>query len=304
MAAQRFGGKFSPDGARPSGSGSDPQPPIPRAAPGTEKPAGGWRATFLFLSAFVFLFPAFGEEPGAMLLSLIAGGGLILSARLTREGMRARAAFNARRVARRPAIPRILFGALATGAALFTGGLIGHGVSLYPILFGLAGAALHIGTFGFDPWTDKGMEGVDRFQTDRVARALAGAEKTLAQMKDAILRARDRQLEARVDRFIAQTRGLMQRVEEDPGDLTAARRYLTVYLEGARDATVKFADLWAIRPDPQARTDYEQLLTDLETTFASRSERLLGNDRDNLDIEISVLRDRLKFETPSGSNPS
>ncbi|NPD13652.1 hypothetical protein HOY34_00365 [Xinfangfangia sp. D13-10-4-6] len=306
MAAQRFGGKYSPDGqGGGQGSGqrspatSGAMPPIPRAAPGSERPRGGWRATLLFLTAFAFLFPAFGDEPGAMLMDLIAGGLLILAAWLTREGMRARAAFAARKVARRPAVPRILFGAIATGAALFTGGLIGHGVSLYPVLFGLAGAALHIGAFGFDPWSDKGMEGIDRFQTDRVARALAGAEKTLSQMKDAILRAKDRQLEARVDRFIAQTRGLMQRVEEDPGDLTAARRYLTVYLEGARDATAKFADLWAIRPDPKARADYEALLTDLETTFATRSENLLGNDRDNLDIEISVLRDRLKFETPN-----
>ncbi len=310
MAAQRFGGKYSPDGARAGQPGSGQPgsgqgsalPPIPRAAPGAEKPAGGWRATLLFLSAFIFLFPAFGEEPGAMLLSLAAGGLLILAAWLTREGMRARAAFDARRVARRPAVPRILFGAVATGLALFTGGMIGHGISLYPILFALAGTGLHLGAFGLDPWSDKGMEGIDRFQTDRVARALAGAEKTLAQMKDAILRAKDRQLEGRVDRFIAQTRGLMQRVEEDPGDLTAARRYLSVYLEGARDATVKFADLWAIRPDPKAREDYEALLSDLETTFATRSESLLGNDRDNLDIEISVLRDRLKFETPNGQS--
>ena len=87
MAAQRFGGKYSPDGARAGQPGSGQPgsgqgsalPPIPRAAPGAEKPAGGWRATLLFLSAFIFLFPAFGEEPGAMLLSLAAGGLLILA---------------------------------------------------------------------------------------------------------------------------------------------------------------------------------------------------------------------------------
>lgn len=298
MAAQRFGGKYSPGG--PSGNlpGGQPRAPIPRATPGKQKPKGSWRATLLFLTAFTFLFPAFGEEPDAMLLSLLAGGMLILSGWLTREGMKAREAFEARRAARRPAIPRILFGAVATGAALFTGGLIGYGISAYPLLFAAAGAALHLGAFGLDPMRDKGMEGIDRYQTDRVARTLAEAEKTLAQMKDAILRARDRRLEARVDQFISQARGLMARVEQDPGDLTAARKYLSVYLEGARDATIKFADLWAARPDPEARATYEALLNDLETTFASRSERLLGNDRDSLDIEIEVLRDRLKFETP------
>lgn len=292
MASRRFGGKYSPD---PTGNGTA----VPRAAPGEEKPKGLWRARVLFLTAFVFLFPAFRGTPAEMLMGLAAGGMLVLAAWLTREGMRARAAYEARRLARRPAIPRILFGAVATGAALFTGGLIAHGVSAWPALYALFGAALHLGAFGLDPFRDKGMEGIDRFQTDRVARAVAGAEQVLAQMKDAILRTRDRQLEARVERFAAQARALFRRVEEDPGDLTAARKYLSVYLEGARDATVKFADLWAAHRDPKARADYETLLGDLETTFAGRSEKLLGNDRDQLDVEIAVLRDRLKAETPT-----
>lgn len=287
--AQRYGGKYSPQG--------------PKGAPGQPLPAearlrvpGRWRTTVLFLSAFAFLFPAFGDAPGAMLTGLCAGGLLILSAWLTREGMRARAEWQARRVARRPAFPRILFGAVATGAALALGGIIAHGISVYPALYAIAGAALHLGAFGLDPMRDKGMEGVDAFQTDRVARAVTEAETTLAAMKDAILRANDRRAEARVEQFATRARALFRRIEEDPRDLTAARKYLTVYLTGARDATVKFADHWARTRDDGARAEWEALLTDLETTFADRSTALLANDRTDLDIEISVLRDRLKME--------
>jgi hypothetical protein len=39
----------------------------------------------------------------------------LLGAWLTRDGVRAEDAFNERKVARRPAIPRKLFGAVATG---------------------------------------------------------------------------------------------------------------------------------------------------------------------------------------------
>jgi hypothetical protein len=150
--------------------------------------------------------------------------------------------------------------------------------------------------FGPDPLRDKGMEGVDAFQTDRVARAVDEAEKYLAGMKDAILRANDRMLEGRVDRFAAAARQLFRTIEGDPGDLTAARKYLSVYLMGARDATVKFADHYAQTRDPKARADYEALLTDLETTFAERSKALLAGSHTDLDVEIQVLRERLKLE--------
>lgn len=285
--AERFGGKYSPQSNRP-------QAQAPAAA--DLRPKGGWRTSVLFLTAFLFLFPAFGDGPREMLMGLAAGGLIILSAWLTREGQRAEAAYDARRIARRPALPRKLFGAVLTGAALATGGLIAdHGV-VYPVLFALVGAGLHLGAFGLDPMADKGMEGVDSFQTGRVAKAVEEGERHLAAMKDAILRAGDRGLERRVDQFAATARGLFRTIESDPGDLTAARKYLSVYLMGARDATVKFADHYARSRDAAARTDYETLLSDLETTFAEKSKTFLTNSRSDLDVEIAVLRDRLKLD--------
>ena len=148
--------------------------------------------------------------------------------------------------------------------------------------------------FGPDPLRDKGTEGIDTFQTDRVARAVEDAEKLLTGMKDAILRANDRALETRVDRFVTTARAMFRTIEADPRDLTAARKYLTVYLTGARDATVKFADLYSQNRDPATRADYESLLTDLETNFAARTQTLLSDNRTDLDVEIGVLRERLQ----------
>ena len=48
--------------------------------------------------------------------------------------------------------------------------------------------------------------------------------------------------------------------------------------------------------DASARADYEALLTDLETTFAEKTTAFLSNNRTDLDVEISVLRDRLKLD--------
>jgi hypothetical protein len=85
-------------------------------------------------------------------------------------------------------------------------------------------------------------------------------------------------------------------VESDPRDLTAARKYLSVYLTGARDATVKFADLYRQNRDGAVRAEYVALLDDLETNFARRTQTLLSDNRTDLDVEISVLRERLGRE--------
>ena len=73
-------------------------------------------------------------------------------------------------------------------------------------------------------------------------------------------------------------------------------RYLGVYLMGARDATVKFADHYAQTRDRSARADYEALLEDLERNFRAIADRLRQGGRTDMEIEISVLRDRLARE--------
>ena len=114
-----------------------------------------------------------------------------------------------------------------------------------PLIYGIAATGLHIAAFGLDPMRNKGMDGVDTFQHDRVARVVDEAEKHLGAMREALRRAGDRKLDARMDQFQSTARALIQTVEDDPRDLTAARKYLGVYLLGARDATIKFADVEA-----------------------------------------------------------
>ena len=143
---------------------------------------------------------------------------------------------------------------------------------------------------------NKGMEGIDTHQQDRVQRAIEGGEAHLNAMQDAILRLRLRPMETRVERFILAARDLFRTVEEDPRDLTSARKYLSVYLQGARDATVAFVDVYQCTGDADAKAEYLSLLDDLEQNFAARTQKLFSDDRTDLTIEIDVLRDRLARE--------
>jgi hypothetical protein len=293
--AERYRGPHSPLPRHPGEAPGGPPPP-PGPFQGARRSKAGGRVNLLFFAPLPFLLTAFRAEPVGLALDLGAFGLLILAAWLTREGILAQEAYEARSVARRPAIPRKLFAAALTGAGLFLGGLVPGGALLEPAIFAVLGTVLHVLAFGPDPLRDKGLEGVDAHQAARVARAVEGAERTLAQMRDAAARLRDRGLEARIDRFQAAARAMFRAVESDPRDLSAARRYLGVYLEGARDATVKFADLWAATRDRKARADYEALLDDLEAGFVRLTETLRKDDRSALDIEIAVLRERLRRE--------
>ncbi len=289
--AKRFGGRFSP---QPRLDGTDPRPPG-RPAPGEVRHPLESRTRWVTIMAVPFLISAFWQDPAGLALHLIAFGSLASGMWMTREGLQAEAAYDARRVARRPAIPRKLFGGILTGLGLALGSYV-PGAEAGAGVIGIAGAMLHWLAFGTDPMRDKGMEGIDGVRQDRAQRIVAEGEAHLQAMQQAILRTGDRRLEARVGMFAAAARTLFGHVEDSPDTISALRRYLSVYLQGARDATVKFADLYAQTRDPRARQDYETLLNDLETEFAARSARVLEGGRTDLDIEISVLRDRLARE--------
>jgi hypothetical protein len=293
--SKRFGGRYSP-GLGPQDDNRNPAP-----APQIRHRLAG-RPKYVTFAALPFLFGAFFQDPTGMAGSLAAFGVIASAMWMTGEGLAAEAAYQVRRVARRPAIPRKLFGSVMTGLGLGLGAagpenLAGAGV------IGATGMVLHWLAFGTDPMRDKGIQAGGDFQQDRAQKMIDEAQTSLAQMQDAIRSLGDRWLEARVDRFAATVEALFDRVRSNPGDLSAARRYLGVYLTGARDATVKFADLYRQTRDPSVRTSYETFLDDLEKDFSAKSRRLLEGDRTDLDIEISVLRERLAREGVRASEP-
>ena len=293
--AERFGGKYSPGG--PAGQGA----PAPQPAPFRNGRARkvSLRARMLFLLPLPLLFAGLGsigrgDAPG-MIGELGGFAGLVFAAWLLNEGLRAEEAYAARSVARAPAIPRKLFAAVITGASILLAGVMSLDQGLAgALVFGLVAAGAQLVAFGLDPMRKKGLAGSDELTTERVARAIDRAEALVGETTDAGKRIGDRRLEGRIDRLCDQARAVFREIEQDPRDLSRARTFLSVYLLGLRDATVKFADLWSRSQDAEARTRYEALLADLETSFASHRSQLLLENRSDLDIEIEVLRERLQ----------
>ena len=84
--ATRFGGKYSP------GAGG-------KATANARRSKAGARVNFLFIVPIAILLVAFQSEPTAMFVKLMAFGDLMLAAWLTKEGLKAEDAYDARNVA-------------------------------------------------------------------------------------------------------------------------------------------------------------------------------------------------------------
>ena len=289
--AQRFGGRYSPDGAaaqdQPTRAAMDEQRAIDKA---------GTRGKLLYLPPIILVLTGLNDGPTVLVAALLGAGALTLAAWMLQQGLRAEAAFNARSIARRPALPRKMLASALTGIGMTMAAYSGENGIFGSVLYGLAALGLHVAAFGIDPLRNKRVDGIDDFQQDRVARVVDTAEAYLDGMKAQIAALGDRKLDLRVSGFQAVARRMIRTVEQDPRDLTGARRFLGVYLMGARDATIKFVEVYKTSRSAEARTKYEALLDDLEQNFAARTEKMLLDDHTDMDIEINVLRDRLQRE--------
>ncbi|MGV6838672.1 MAG: 5-bromo-4-chloroindolyl phosphate hydrolysis family protein [Planktomarina sp.] len=284
--AKRYGGTYSPQ------DGTDAQKPS--AYKNAKPKKAGARVNLLFIAPLPLVFGMWWAGPIGFGIKAAALGMLVLAAWLTREGVLAHEAYDARTVARKPVIPRKIFGSVLIVVGLTLAAWTNSGpLGLVP---GLIGGALHLFAFGPDPMRNKGFDGIDAFQQTRVANVVEDAEKSLKLMETAIADLGDRGLEARVTGFTTSARALFRRVEEDPNDLTAARKFMSVYLTGAKNAAQKFAAIYKHKRDPQTRAEFETFLDDLEGRFVTKTDTLLANNKADLEVEMKVLADRLARE--------
>lgn len=298
--AQKFGGAHSPTGNQTGHDNGSTLAPVNKFR-GRKVHKSDIRTKLLFLLPLPLLFSGIGEMRAQNATGMVGEFGalviLLLAAWLLREGLQAEDAYNSRKIARPPAIPRKIFATALTGIGVCVAAAFGMKASLpAALVYGVIASAAHLFSFGIDPLRKKGMEGMSDFETERVAKVVDKAEALLSETLAAARGIGDRRIEQRVETLAAAVRDMFRTVEDDPRDLSGARKFLGVYLRGARDATIKFADLNSKTQDAAARAKYESLLTDLEASFNTQRETMMLDNRTDLDVEIEVLRDRLKQE--------
>ncbi len=221
----------------------------------------------------------------------------LVGALLLRHGLLTEAEYDRRRIAKAPWPLKTLGGGVV---ALATGVTAWLGVGQHPVVaaaFGLAallGCYLH---YGFDPRGAKRFtdgEGVD--VTDRMLETLAQAEHGIAAIEQATRDIRNAELNSRLRRIVGLARQILKLLEEDPRDLRRARKFLNVYLDGARQVTEGYARTHARASAPELEDNFRRVLITIEEVFAEQQQKLLETDVSDLDVQIEVLTTQLKRE--------
>ncbi len=258
------------------------------------------RATMLPWFASPFLLAAFvaiaGGNPVMMAANLGIWGLIAFGAHLIGEGIKAQTAYEARSFAAAPALPRKLLGSLAAGLGVGLGAWLTAGFGLVSglIVGGLAAAGLAF-SFGLDPTRAKGDGAALGLSHEDLDAALTEARGRVAALDAVARNLKDRSLGEAIREVMGQTNQILARIEQDPNDLRRSRKFLKVYLDGVLEAAKKYERAQS-NVDPETEWKFRRLLRDMKQTAVEHYEKLLDDDKTDLDVEIEVLADRLKHE--------
>ena len=134
------------------------------------------------------------------------------------------------------------------------------------------------------------------FQARRISELTEKATGLIAETLAASRKFNDPALENRLRQLGDKTVALLGSLEAGTGNVAHARKFVTVYLQSTRDATVMFANFYARNRDEASKQKYEVLLSDLEAFVKKRDGKVLETERALLDIEFETLRERMKVE--------
>ena len=127
-------------------------------------------------------------------------------------------------------------------------------------------------------------------------KALAEAEQRILSIERSARAIGNPELRERLGRIGAQGREILGQIERRPRDLRRARKFLTVYLEGAQQVTQGMPRPTELADSRELEQNFRTVLVTIEEVFAEQQKRLLETDVMDLDVQIEVLTKQLKRE--------
>jgi 5-bromo-4-chloroindolyl phosphate hydrolysis protein len=234
---------------------------------------------------------------GGFVGDALAWGLIAASAVLTRLGFADTQTGRERRFSRRLRLPLRNLAAAALGIGTCVAAVFGVGHALpVGIGFGLVAVLGYHLAYGLEPMVQGARLSATDKESRAVAEALAEAEGRLINIERAAAAIGNPELRMRLRRIADQGRGMLEQIAERPSDLRRARRFLTVFLEGAEQVTDGYVRTHHHADSGELEQNFRTVLVSIEDQFARQRERLRQADVLDLDVQIEVLKKQLEQE--------
>ncbi|MGZ9033323.1 MAG: 5-bromo-4-chloroindolyl phosphate hydrolysis family protein [Rhodospirillales bacterium] len=258
---------------------------------------GWWLYALPLPLAFDALVSLWTGSLGAMLSAGLAYGGFLVGATVARIGFLKEAMYDEKPFTSPPPRYKALgAGIMALATAFAAYASAGHDL----ITSGAFAIAFIIGFFllyGFDPRPGALVLPADLGgEAKEIEAALREAYAKIEGIEVAGRQIRSLEFRRRLDRIVAGSRKVLAAIEENPRGLRRARRFINVYLDGARQVTEKYARTHAGTQAPELEQNFRQLLIDMESVCDEQHRMLTDSSIVDLDVQIEVLATRLKHE--------
>jgi len=263
-----------------------------------------WRGWLLYLLPLPLLpsvvVALASSHTGAALARAASFAMAMFAATLIRKGIRLEQEGKLRRFKRRASTtPYRLIGAGVLSVGMFVlaywGIVTSYGL-FESILFALAtllGCYLY---YDFDPARKDPEIAAVGITTEELIELLDEAEDRISAIERASKEIKNTEFKDRLRRIVREARAVLDTIEEDPTDARRARKFLKVYLDGAKQVTEGYAKAHRHDANPVLEDNFRRVLTTIETVIATQQEKLRENNVSELDVNIEVLQMQIEKE--------
>ena len=260
----------------------------------------GFKGLLLFIMPMPVLFAAIVHLlKGNITLSITSGllfAGFMVAAIVARHGFKLESRFKQNKFSKAPGTP---FKTVAAIILASTTGLTALFLTKYDLIESVLIAVVTLIAFliayGIDPRKDKSIDISLGVSAEEVYEALEEAELKISSIEASRKSIRNIEFNRHLKIIITKARGILTLIEEDPKDLSRARKFLKVYLDGTARVTESYAKTQSKSASTAALDkNFAEVLETIEATFDEQHKKLLENDQFDLDVKIEVLRAQLK----------
>ena len=247
---------------------------------------------------WTLFFALLNGEFRLIIVNGIAYALFLLAASIARRGFLIEREYKNSILAKAPKIKyKSIASLIITIATFFTSYFATANGLFLSILLGLVSFVGFYLYYGLDPRDDKVGELNIGVSAEDVIDITSKARGKITNIKKFQHTISDTGINTKLDSIVKETQNIITAVEENPNDLSRARKFFNVYLHRTERITAEYAsNVKSKNIDSKMRANYLHLLETVEDTIHQQKERLNEDDITRLDVQIEALTKQLKNE--------